>query len=160
MAAKKGQKRTPGSGRVKGTPNRQTVERLEKERIAQQMLDEVNKAYAERVKLGKDVLEDYMMTFHSVAVPYRDRVTEAITKGRKPAELDLAGLEKWGGLTVKTAKDLAEFQSPKFKAIQVSAPSHPDPAALIPVNANDKQIDDPVALARVYQKMVKQVGVK
>ena len=144
-------------GRQKGTPNRKTVAALRAQRIAEQAQAEVDKAKAAKVKLGKDVLEDYMGAFHNLSVFYQRRIAEQLAKNLEPDPKDIAAFEKWGGLTATTAKNLAEFQSPKFKAIAVLAPP---PSPVPPANgAPGKVIDltDAVALSRNYQNLMKRV---
>lgn len=140
-------------GRSRGTPNKRTTERLEAERIAKQAQQEVDKARQANTKLGKDVLEEFMKTFAGMAA-YHQPVPEgmAIPTGRKPDE---AKFLTYARLAAETAAKLAEFQSPKFKAIQVMTPPPNLPAPS--KEGNVVMIDDPVAIARVYQNMVKQV---
>lgn len=139
-------------GRTKGTPNRRTVERLEAERIARQAQDEVNKAHIAKVKLAKDVLEDYMSAFHNVAAYYQNRIARAYAAGGEPSKADMSEFEKWGTLTAQTAKNLAEFQSPKFKAIAITAP----PPSDVSVANDDARVDrkDPIAMANFYKKAI------
>jgi hypothetical protein len=58
------------------------------------------------------------------------------------------------------AKALAPFQDPQFKAISFTmAPPLPaDPAAAKLVEGKVVNLDDPVALAKVYQRMVKGIA--
>jgi hypothetical protein len=149
-------------GKQKGTMNKATRERLESERIARQAQEEVNKAADRKIKLGKDVLEDYMGAFHNVAAAYQNRIAVLLEKQRATSltpdertelRASLAEFKEWGSLTAETARKLADFQSPKFKAIAVMAPppSLPKPVAgknVIPLN-------DPVAAMRVYQNMLR-----
>lgn len=144
-------------GRSRGTANKATIEALERERIAEQARKEANKAYAANVKLGKDTLEEFMIIFATQAKFYQPVLPgQPKPKDRRPNETKFL---TYAGLTVKTAKDLADFQSPKFKAIQVVAPQ-PNPHGNEPRQIEGKvvSIDDPVALQRTYQRMIKQVG--
>lgn len=144
-------------GKKKGTLNKATVERLESERVARQAQQEVDKARRAATKLGKDVLEEFMKLFAGMAAQYQPLpVGMAVPAGRAPDEAKFLTYAK---LTVETARDLAQFQSPKFKAIQIVAPP-PSPAATAPTidqAGNVVQLNDPVAAARVYQNMMKQV---
>lgn len=145
-------------GRNKGTPNKKTTEALERNRIARQAQQEVNKAAQNQVKLGKDVLEDYVGAFHNLAARFQNKIAIDISAGREPSPKDVAAFEKWGGLTVSTAAKLADFQSPKFKAIAIAAPPPSQPAPPTK-DASGKVIEmtkDPVALARIYQQMIKK----
>lgn len=142
-------------GRVKGTPNKRTTERLEKERIAKQAQQEVDKANLSKIKLGKEVLEDYMGAFHNIAAYYQNRIAASYAAGRDPDKADMAAFEKWGTLTATTARQLADFQSPKFKAIAIVAPppnNNPGP----PIPDNPKTIKDATQLQRIYQTMIKK----
>ena len=145
-------KGTRPAGRSKGTRNKTTVEQLERERIAQQAQDEVNKAKIAKIKLAKDVLEDYVGAFHNIAAVYQNRVAAAYARGVEPNPKDLDAFEKWGTLTAQTAKNLAEFQSPKFKAIAISSP----PPSVNPANdIIDLQATDPIAQMKAYQKLIR-----
>jgi hypothetical protein len=147
----------PG-GRTKGTPNKRTTERLEAERIERQAQDAVNAVAHRTKKLAKDVLEDYVGAFAAMAAVYQNRIATAFQQQTEPSAADLAGFEKWGGMTAKFAGELAAFQSPKFKAIQVMAPPPSiNPPKDVTKDGNIVTIDDPVAMARVYARMVKQV---
>lgn len=145
-------------GRQKGTLNKKTVERLGAERVAFQAQQEVNKAALKNVKLGKDVLEDYTFAFAALAGFYQNQVVKALQASTEPTKADLAGFEKWGRLTAETAKSLADFQSPKFKAIAVMAPPpeipHQKPGE---IDGKVVPLHDAVALARIYAQTMKQV---
>lgn len=146
-------------GRSKGTPNKTTLQRLEAERIAKQAQDEVNKANLAKVKLGKDILEDYVGAFHNVAAVFQNRIATDYAAGLEPKASDLAAFKQWGGMVVDTADRLAAFQSPKFKAIAIVAPppSHPAPPLMIGKDGNVIDIPkDAVTLSRLYQQMIKK----
>jgi hypothetical protein len=137
-------------GRVKGTPNRVTVEKLEVARIA------VEQAKGRNVKLGKEILEEFMMLFAGMAAQCQP-IPEgmATPPGRTPDEPKFI---EYATLAVKTAKDLADFQSPKFKAIMVSGAPGEDAPRLLPTGGdNVVTIHDAVALSRIYQRRIKAV---
>lgn len=150
-------------GKQKGTLNKATRERLEQEHIARQAQDEVNKAAERKIKLGKDVLQDYMAAFHNVAASYQNRIAVLLQAQQaraltppEAAELRtaMAEFKEWGTLTAETARKLADFQSPKFKAIAVMAPP-PNLPPPIPTGKNVIPLNDPVAAQRVYQNMLR-----
>ncbi len=145
-------------GRVKGTPNKTTTERIERERIARQAQQEVDKANLAKVKLGKDILEDYVGAFHNIAAVYQNRIATAYASGQEPKVSDIAAFKEWGGMVVSTAKNLADFQSPKFKAIAVIAPppNQPPPPSTDAKGNVIEMTKDPIALARIYQQMIKK----
>jgi len=145
-------------GRQKGTLNKRTQEALEAARIERQAQEAANAVAHKTKKLAKDVLEDYVQAFAGMAAVYQNRIALAFQKNETPSRADLDGFEKWGGMTAKFAGDLAAFQSPKFKAIAVmTPPPELNPAKPKPGDDNVVTIDDPVAMSRVYARMVKQV---
>lgn len=144
-------------GRKPGVPNRATIERQERQRLEEQAKRaEQSLSIAERahIKLAKDVLEDYMMAFGSIAAVYQNRVAAQMGVRQEPKPDDLAGFEKWGGLTVTTARALADFQSPKFRALAVNIPP-PEPVRRPGDDAKVIDIHDPNATARVYRNFMK-----
>jgi hypothetical protein len=99
--SKKGDRR---GGRTKGTPNRTTTEK------ALLAARQVAKAKSEGKPLATAVLFEFMHRFRDMALAHQhDRQ-----------------FQKWARLTVDTAKMLAPFQSPTFRAIEQPAPP-PDP---------------------------------
>lgn len=99
-------------GRKPGIPNRVTAERLEVARLA-----------ATQGKLGKEVLEELMVRFSELACKFQ------------PDGFDTAVVQDWAKtknydrfvqlatLARDTARELAKYQSPTFKAVEVSAPA-------------------------------------
>lgn len=142
-------------GRKAGGMNRRSIQKIEEARIANAVTRGQGK------KLGKEVLEEFMHLFAGMAAQYQPLPEGMpIPPGRNPDEEKFLGYAK---LAVDTAKALADFQSPKFKAIAVVAPppgAGDDLANPITRSqaGNIVRINDPAALARVYQKMIKQVG--
>lgn len=140
---KKGQR---PAGRNKGTPNKATTERAE---IARLQNEEARRAGK---KLGKELLEDFAHLFAGIAASHQPWPA---AMGKNPHENEERFLT-YARLTVEAAKALAEYQSPKFRAIMVHAPDPgPQPKT---IDGNVTAINDPVAMARVYQQMVKRVG--
>jgi hypothetical protein len=142
----------PG-GRQKGTKNRRTIEAAEEARIA------VENAKGAGKKLAKEVLEDFMHLFAQMAMAYQP-ATPGMIRPPGPKARAKGNEEKfqvYSKLTVDTAKALADFQSPKFRAIMVSAPAaeHGDGAPQITKDGNVLTIDDPIAAARVYARIMK-----
>lgn len=127
--AKPGERR---GGRVKGIPNRTTIERLEKERIANQLLEaaraetKLEHARGRGNKLAKDVIEDFMNLFAGIATtcqPYPPN------QPQNP-NYDPDRFEKYARMTVEAARELAKYQSPQFRAIVVApAPDKTDNTA-------------------------------
>lgn len=150
----------PGEGKTRGRrkniPNKRTSEAMEIARIEAENAMAPPVPGQPRKKLGKDVLEEFMMLFAGMAATYQPLPDGVAMPGRKPDE---AKFLKYAELTVTTAKALADYQSPKFRAIYVAA--SPDqnngPRGILPAGDNVLQLNDPIAMARVYQRMVKQV---
>jgi hypothetical protein len=90
-------------GRTKGTPNRATVERAA---IAARITAE---AEMRDQKLGKEILAKYAARF--------DELADA-----RHLAGDAAGFERWARLACATAKDLAPYQSPTFRAVVIAPP--------------------------------------
>jgi hypothetical protein len=152
-------KGTRFGGRAKGTMNKATRERLEAERIAEQARKEVDDAYNRNKKLGKDMLEQYMMAFHGIAAIHQNNIAQAVSAGQEIAPADLAGFKEWGKLVVDTADKLADYQSPRFKAIAVVAP--PPSANGTELKRGDDNIyrlDDPVMISKVYANLIRKAG--
>src|SRR5580658_6757487 len=113
----------PGEGRTKGrrknVPNRRTVEALEQARIDAENAMAPPEPGKPRKKLAKEVLEEFMMLFAGMAATHQPLPAGVELEGRSPDE---AKFLKYAELTVSTAKALAEYQSPKFRAIMVASP--------------------------------------
>lgn len=138
----------PNAGRPPGTPNKKTVERLA---AAEQRFEE---AKATGQKLGIDVLRDFMKAFQDKAA-YHQPIPDGVPvpPGRKPDEPMFA---KYGKLAIEAAADLAQYETPKLRAIMVSggplmpgAPLLPPPTIDLVANEND-----PGRLFRVYQQVI------
>lgn len=144
--SKKGERR---GGRKKGVPNKANIERAllaERELIG---------AKAAGKKLAKEVLDDFMQLFKGIAETYYAVLPGApIPKSHSRNE---AMFEKYAKLTVDTAKALATYQSPTFRAIQVIAPPGPDKPPQIG-DGNVIRLDDPDALMRVYKRRIASVA--
>ena len=113
--AKPGERR---GGRVAGTLNKATIQKaLIAERTAAD-------ARTQGRKLAKDVLDDLMQIFMGVAAAYQFVPPGAMDKNGNPIPPrgNGAEFEKWARLTVETAKALANYQSPTFRAIVVAPP--------------------------------------
>ncbi len=111
--------RRPGGGRKRGAPHKATIERaLGHERV-------LREAEMRGERLAKEVLNDFMKTFASIAdyhQPHPETIA-AWSKGDAALAAKEPMFEKYAGLAMQAARDLAKYQSPTFKAIEVSAPS-------------------------------------
>jgi hypothetical protein len=102
-------------GRPKGARNKATLERAA---VAERVMNETQMAGR---KLGKEVLEEFMIVFSGIAAAHQPRsATDIVAWSNSPQE---AMFEKYAKLAVKTAHDLADFQSPKFAAIHIASPA-------------------------------------
>lgn len=140
-------------GRSAGTPNKATAEKLEVARI------EVENARGSGKKLAKEILEDFMHLFTRRAQAYAGAGVEILSGVKRMKKNDDKFL-LYAKLAVDVARDLADFQSPKFRAIMVSAPGVPNQPMkdVTPGADNVHRINDPIAAARVYQQTVRRVG--
>jgi hypothetical protein len=104
-------------GRPKGGKNRATLERAV---VAERIMNETQMAGR---KLGKEVLEEFMILYSGLAGAFQPKSAadiEAWSNSSKEAKF-----EKYSKLAMKAAHDLAEYQSPKLAAIHVAAPPPP-----------------------------------
>ena len=105
-------------GRKRGTPNKATRERA---LLAEQIVTEARKRGQ---KLAREVLDDLMHTFLGMAAKHQPVAFGApLQTGQEPNEDKFV---KYAVLARDTAKELAPFQSPKFKSIELyEAPTAP-----------------------------------
>jgi hypothetical protein len=140
-------------GRKGGTPNKRTAEALSQNAIVAQMEANVRNASSPRAeKLAKDVLSEFMHIFAGRAAFHQPLPPGVDQTGRQPNEPKFL---EYARLTIDAARALAPYQSPTYKAIQVMAPPGPSEPKLI--GNDNRDLDDPVALQRFYQKSLKLV---
>lgn len=117
--------KTPGSGRKKGTLNRATVER----RVAA----EIDSARQAGRELAKDVLERAMQFAETQTGLYRtiseDQAAALRAAGEDRARAQTGDPDKmgqWFDRWTYCAKELAQYQSPKLRAIAIApVPAEP-----------------------------------
>ena len=107
--AQKGQR---FGGRAKGVPNKAT---LQKALIAERTVADARMSGR---KLAKEILDDFMQLFAGMAAHYQPTPPD---RPQNPSQ-DEPMFEKYGRLAVETAKALANYQSPTFRAIVVAPP--------------------------------------
>lgn len=143
-------------GRKPGARNKVTIEReeiarleLAAEKEAREAAAKVAGAKAALTKLGKDVLEEFMMLFRGMAAAYQP------APPGQPARqgADEAKFVKYAVLARDTAADLAEYQSPKYRAIAVMAPP-PDLRPGDDAKVIDLAAADPTRAADVYRRLI------
>lgn len=106
-------------GRVKGTPNKATAER---EALLARVAAEQNQRPPGR-KLAREVLDDLMHTFLGMAAQAQPLPEGVVPMpGQKPDPLKFV---EYATLAGSFAKDLAAYQSPKFKAVVNLAETNP-----------------------------------
>jgi hypothetical protein len=109
-------------------------------------------------KLGKEVLEEFMMIGRGLAAKYQPAQPG---QPKKPAQNE-SKFFMWAEFTVNCAWKLAEYQSPKFKAIAVRAEDLPATAPSPP--SEDGNVlpfpRDPVEASRVYLRFMSAVDEK
>jgi hypothetical protein len=145
--AKPGERR---GGRLKGSKNKATIER---EIIAEQTLA---RARMEGKKLGKEILEEFMIVFAGRAAHYQPRPPELPPN----PNADEAKFLAYARLATDCAKSLAPYQSPTFRAIAVE---HNNPQLRsyqeLPLNSFDehREVIDPIEAAKVYQRLMVEI---
>jgi hypothetical protein len=107
--AKKGEDR--GQGRPKGAKNKATIERelLEEQQRARRM------GRTPDVKLGKDVIHEFMKFAAAMAVQHQPPKPGAPWDPKEQEQF-----KEWAKLACGWGKDLAAYQSPTYRAIEVS----------------------------------------
>jgi hypothetical protein len=102
-------------GREPGQLNRRTREqRMIAAEIAERQLMETKTTGK---KLAREVLQQFMITFHDMAVA----VQPVVANGKKNPRADANEFERWAMHACEVAKWLAPYQSPTFKAIGINA---------------------------------------
>jgi hypothetical protein len=143
--------RVKTGGRTAGTPNARTILKIEE---AAGQITAIRKSGH---KKATEVLNDLMQTSVTLAERYHKRI---IAKGnREASEHDWERFWKAMECAGTFGKALAPFQDPTFKAIAVfQPPALPHDLPTVTKDGNVLTIDDPVAMQRLYQRMIK--GVK
>lgn len=134
-------------GKQKGTLNKATRERLA---LA---VREVQDAKRQGRKLAKEVLDDLMHTALGRAAYYQPAAGDQPAKAHADEDKFMDAMRLAGYF----AKCLAPYQSPTFKAIQVHGSLEVNIPAQPAAGGNVITLDDPVAIARVYQNTMRQV---
>lgn len=138
--ASKGQRR---GGRIKGTPNKVTVERTA---VAMEVLRSNVRAGK---KLAIDVLDELMILSIGLAAKYQEWPASA---GVNPTE-DVDKFFRYAEFGVLCAGKLSQHQSPTFKAIAVIPPP-PQMLAAPTDKSNVIELNDADAASRVYRRIV------
>lgn len=130
MAGKKGVSggaRT-GAGRPKGSLSKSTIERAAlAERIIAEQKQQPGK------KLAREVLDDFMHLFTGLAAMHQPLPDNVLPQpGQKPDEAKFLNYAK---LAVDVAGQLANYQSPKFKAIVMTGLEN-NPGGALPTPAD------------------------
>jgi hypothetical protein len=151
-------------GRQKGSLNKTTHERLERARIVEQVAAEIGAPASvtsvvlhkamEGHKLAKDELVEIVPIIKGVVAHYQRASTVVDKKtGKLRIKGDLSDFKEWLRLFVDTCFKLADFQSPKFRAIVVAAAPN-DQQRQVDGADNVINIDDAIGAARVYRRIV------
>lgn len=136
-------------GRQVGSKNKRTIGAMVR---ASQRVGAIQR---EGQKRAVEVLNDLMQTSMSFAATYQQRIMAAGPRAtRADKEWFFRAMECAGVF----AKALAPFQDPRFGTIDV--PVAPPAPAEEPKVVEGKviRLDDPVAVGKVYQQMMRKVG--
>jgi hypothetical protein len=140
-------------GRPKGSPNKRTVEAIE------QASREIGNIRKQGRKRAVEVLDEFMFSVGGMAAMYQNRIIAPPAGQEAVSQADVE-MFKWAvEMTEKFAKALAPFQSPTYRAINVTVGAGdippPTPAQIAD---QGKTIDDPQALMRFYQANMKRIA--
>ena len=118
-------KGTKTGGRTAGTPNKATVERA---LVAQRQVAE---AKASGRKLGKEIVEDFAHAFASMAAFYQPQPGGRDASGKvnmnANPNADENKFVEYAKMAVAAGAELANYQSPKLRAILVAADKPTNP---------------------------------
>jgi hypothetical protein len=126
MGAKGGKR--PGAGRRDGSKNKET--------IAKEAAAEMQRAAAAGRKLGVDILHDFATLFTGMAGYYQPSPNGSNQHANE------AKFEKWARLAIECATSKAPFETPKLRAVMVSAtpPPVPEPKTLAEIQAAGEEL--------------------
>lgn len=163
--AKPGERR---GGRAVGKRNKATEAALARQQVAEQVAEQLSipgsaaalaiKRIMAPHKLAKEELEETLPVIKGV-LGFLESQAFKVPEGGGSAELvpeKLDTLREWLKLFVDAAHKLADFQSPKFKAIMVQAAPLPIPGdnARTVGSSNVVNMADQTAVARVYREIM------
>ena len=141
-------------GRTTGTLNKATLERA---KLAEQV---IHRASMTGEKLAKEQLADIVVAFVDMAKIANPLLGLREMPAKRP-KINKDEFERWGTLAMNAAKELAKYQSPQFRAIQVSTPGNQteQPAGgMKQIEGNVVPLNDPVGAARLYRRIVTAGG--
>lgn len=141
MAGKGGAR--PGAGAPRG-PRKAT---LEKALIAER---EIQGAKASGRKLAKEYLQEFLPVLAGMTAYYQPTFPGMAQQNSNGNE---AKFEKWYGYLLDTATKLAPYESPTFRAVQVSMT--PGDSKQPGDDAKVVKMLDGVAISREYQRIVR-----
>jgi hypothetical protein len=151
-------------GRAKGTRNKTTVERLERERVAERIAvaaghpgvgKAIAKAMDQNRKLAKEELEEAILSLKEAVAKFQEVADRAPPGSKNFRASDWSALKTWLELLIDTCVKLAEFQSPKFRiAVAAAPPSSPGPAI---EDGTVIDLNDPIAASNVYRRRIRRV---
>lgn len=140
--------------RSKGVPNRTTVEKLEQAHIAEQIGKELGAPKLAKVlrnyKLAKDELVEVIPIIKGIVAHFQRRAMRTTPEGGLEIVDDLDEYKEWLKLFIDTCFKLADFQSPKFRAILAASTAAGDSAPRDPGRVT--RLGDAVAASRAYQQ--------
>jgi hypothetical protein len=154
-------------GRGKGTPNKATTERERK--AMQELVERAHKDPKLLRPLPKDRVDDLLPLIHDTMVACQhaamkpDAKATAESQDGKPVFRGLPGMpgfdreqwalfKSWAEFYVEACARVADFYSPRFRAIAVAMPAAQIEQPTRPDNV--VEINDPIARARVYQRLI------
>lgn len=147
--AKPGERR---GGRAKGVKNKGEIQKaiLAERAIAN--------AKASGRKLAVEHMQDYIGVLAGMAAYYQPTFPGM---SQQNPHGDPAEFERWFGPFLDLAKALANYESPKMRDVMITAVPLREAPVAPTIDGNVISINDPVALSRVYRRMIqapKKVG--
>ncbi len=152
-------------GRRKGTPNKATLERIEREKIGEQIAaaarqpgagKAVAKAMDANHLWAKDELVEVIPILKGIVAHFQKVPFAAVNSNGNVTKADWDALYKWLTMYIDTNMKLAPYQSPTFRAVFVQEA----PAAASQTIIDGKVLDltarkDPASAAAAYLRLIR-----
>lgn len=141
--------RRQGAGAPRGM-RKSTIDKRKKElehEEARRAAALIEQAHLAKRKLAREVLEEFMFLFAGMAAHHQPPPPGAVNLNENEE-----AFRYYAGMAVDTAAALAQYQSPKFRAVvQMAPPTIPEAKT---IEGKVTRLDDQITLAQVYRRLV------
>lgn len=139
--------------------NKATIEAQERTRLAAEIAASMGKPLTQPAPAGapaqvqRVLMKDRLCELAEIAIGAAAHFQPTLGDGKPNPHGDWAEFKGWVDLASKIADKAADYQSPKFRAVMVAAAVEERPMRS-GSDGNIISIDDPIAAARVYARIV------